>query len=152
MGSERKYDRDELVPLICSRLAEGDPLTEICRDLGIPRRTVNQWRQDDPDISAEFLEARDEGYDAIAWRSRRTIRGKKQEEGGESTGDVVRDKAIVEHDLKLLAKWDPRRYGEKQQLEHTGPGGGPIKTVQATLPVDPAEASRVYMELMQGKQ
>jgi hypothetical protein len=135
MGAERKYDRDEWVPKICTRLADGDPLAVICREMGIPRRTVNQWRQDDAEIDTLFLEARDDGHDMISYRSRKTIRGKGPEEGGESTGDVVRDKAIVEHDLKLLAKWDPRRYGDKQQVELSG--GIDVKKIERVI-VDPA--------------
>jgi hypothetical protein len=43
-----------------------------------------------------------------------TARGKDAQDGGDSSGDVQRDKLIVDTDLKLLAKWDPRRYGERQ--------------------------------------
>jgi hypothetical protein len=39
---------------------------------------------------------------------------------GESTLNVQRVKLIIETDLKLLAKWDPRRYGDKVDLEVTG--------------------------------
>lgn len=123
MSAPRKFDRDSITTAICARLALGEPMAVICRDIGIPRRTVNQWRQDDPDIAAQFDEARDDGWDAIAHRTRATARGK-----GESTKDVQRDKLIIENDHKLLAKWDPRRYGDKHQLEHTGPGGGPIES------------------------
>lgn len=123
LGAPRKYDRDEMVPAICARLATGEPLAVICRDLGVPVRTVNDWRAQDGAIAAQFDEARDLGFDAIAWKSREIARGR-----GDSTGDVQRDKLIIDTDHKLLAKWDPRRYGEKQQLEHTGPGGGPIES------------------------
>ncbi|HXD37446.1 MAG TPA: hypothetical protein VN624_12375, partial [Rhodanobacter sp.] len=29
-------------------------------------------------------------------------------------------KLRIDTRLKLLAKWDPKRYGDKQQLEHSG--------------------------------
>lgn len=83
----------------------------ICRDIGVPVRTVDFWRGQDASIAACFDAARDEGFDAIAHRCRATARGK-----GDSTADVQRDKLIIETDLKLLAKWDPRRYGEKVTL------------------------------------
>lgn len=41
--------------------------------------------------------------------------------------------------LKLAAKTDPRRYGEKATLELTGAEGGPVETV---VKMDPAEAYR----------
>ena len=123
MAAPREYDRAKLVPLICDRLSTGDPLAVICRDMGIPRRTVNQWRQDDPEIAAEFDDARDVGYDYIAWRTRRTARGYGKSQNGDSQGDTQRDKLIIDTDLKLLAKWDPRRYGEKQQIDHSSSDG-----------------------------
>ena len=33
---------------------------------------------------------------------------------------VQRSKLRIETRLKLLAKWDPKRYGERQQVEHSG--------------------------------
>lgn len=68
------------------------------------------------------------GYDAIADRVRKTARGKIEADGGESSGDVQRDKLIIDTDLKLLAKWDPKRYGEKVTQEHVGADGGPIQS------------------------
>jgi hypothetical protein len=157
MAAERKYDRDDLVPKICERLAAGEPLAVICRDIGIPRRTVNQWRQDDKEIAILFDEARDDGYDviaqdciAIADDGRRDY---TQDEDGRAAVDhdhIQRAKLRVDTRLKLLAKWDKRRYGDQVAL--TGADGGPIRSVQANLPVDPADAARAYMELMQGKQ
>lgn len=115
-GRPREYDRAAMTAAICGRLATGEPMTVICRDLGVPVRTVNDWRQQDADIAARFDEARDMGGDSIAWRARQTARGKGDGHGGDSTGDVQRDKLIIDTDLKLLAKWDPRRYGDKVQL------------------------------------
>jgi len=34
----------------------------------------------------------------------------------------------VDTRLKLLAKWDPKRYGERMTQEISGPGGAPIQT------------------------
>jgi hypothetical protein len=114
--AKQQFDRATLVPIICARLATGEPHTVILRDLDLKVRTVNDWRAHDPEIAAQFDEARDLGYDAIAQRSRRTARGKGEADGGDSTGDVARDKLIIDTDHKLLAKWDPRRYGDKVQL------------------------------------
>lgn len=115
-GPEHKYDRKTVTAAICARLATGEPMTVICRGLGIPVKTVNDWRLGDEGIRAKFDEARDLGYDAIATRLRATARGKGDADGGDSTGDVQRDKLIADIDLKLLARWDPRRYGDKVQL------------------------------------
>lgn len=103
-----KYNREDLVPRICNRLAMGEPLAIIQADLGIPGETITSWRKTDPDIAKQFHDARDLGFDVIAHGTRETARGR-----GDSTNDVQRDKMIIENDLKLLAKWDPRRYGDK---------------------------------------
>ncbi len=99
---------------ICARLATGEPLAVICRDEGMPGdSTVYDWEEAHEGVSGLIARAREAGLHAIAWRARRTARGKSQEEGGDSTGDVQRDKLIIETDLKLLAKWGPRLYGDK---------------------------------------
>jgi hypothetical protein len=42
----------------------------------------------------------------------------------------------VETRLKLLAKWDPKRYGDKIAQEISGPDGGAIKTETMALTPD----------------
>ena len=39
---------------------------------------------------------------------------------GFSSGDVARDKLIIETDLKLLAKWHAKKYGDKLDLTSGG--------------------------------
>lgn len=106
--------KQEIIDDIFDRLARGEPLAEICRTPGYPCvRTVNLWCEKgkgDEALVSGFARARKEGFDAIAWRLRETARGL-----GESTGDVARDKLIIETDLKLLAKWDATRYGDRVQ-------------------------------------
>lgn len=115
MGRPSKYT-PELVETICLRLANGEPLAVMCRDEGYPdQSTVWDWMQSKPGVSQSIARAREDGWDMIAYQCRNTARGR-----GESTEDVKRDKLIIETDLKLLAKWDPKRYGEKQQIEHSG--------------------------------
>lgn len=134
MAAPRLHDRDTLVPAICARLAEGEPLAVICQDIGIPRRTVNQWRQDDEAIAAQFDEARDLGYDAIAHECLSIADDGSRDYMATADGREVpdhdhisRSKLRIETRLKLLAKWDPRRYGEKLQQEITGKDGAELK-------------------------
>src|SRR6185312_6202942 len=66
-GRPREYNREEVTQAICERLATGrEPMSVICKDLGVPVRTVNDWRKGDDTISVRFDEARELGYDAIA--------------------------------------------------------------------------------------
>lgn len=129
MSGQPQFDRDQLVPQICERLATGEPLTSICRDLGVTRQTVNAWRRDDETIAKLIQAARDDGYDAIADEcleiADNTQEGVEVVERGGKTethhGDMLGHRKLrIETRLKLLAKWDPKRYGEKQQHEHSG--------------------------------
>lgn len=125
--AEKHHDRAKLVPAICKRLATGEPLAVICRDLSLPIRTVHEWRETDAAIKAQFDEARDLGYDAIARECLQIadtpVEGEeaKYDESGalveRKVGDMLGHRKLqIETRLKLLAKWDPRRYGDKVQL------------------------------------
>lgn len=120
---------DELAAEVVERLSNGEPLAVICRDAHMPcDDTVRSWAEKRPEIDRSIARARETGADVIAWRSRLTIRGFGPEHGGESTGDTQRDKAIVDHDLKLLAKWNPKKWGDIQRVAHGGdPDGAPIQ-------------------------
>ncbi len=108
----------EIVKEICDRLANGEPLEQICRSEGMPAsRTVRDWQECKVEsvphsVSADIARARDIGFDVIALNTRSTARGV-----GESTNDVQRDKLIIETDLKLLAKWNPKKYGDSSKVQ-----------------------------------
>ena len=119
-GRPSKYT-DAILEEIEEKIAQGIPLAEICRADHMPTdRTVRYWAKTDDRILSAIACAREFGYDAISERLRATARGKTEESGGDSSGDVQRDKLIIDTDLKLLAKWDPKRFGDKQQVEHSG--------------------------------
>jgi hypothetical protein len=68
------------------------------------------------------------GFDAIAEETvaiADTPPAYAKTEGGMriDTGDVAHRKLQIETRLKLLAKWDPKRYGERQHVEHSGKVG-----------------------------
>jgi hypothetical protein len=100
---------EALAEEIRERLSKGEPLAQICRDDHMPHpNNVREWMARNASFAASIACAREDGMDAIVERMRETARGR-----GDSIGDVQRDKLIVETDLKLLAKWDPKRYGDK---------------------------------------
>lgn len=122
---------DKLLKEITERLSQGEPLAQICRDEGMPAaRTVREWQQNDDQVSAAIARAREEGFDAIAaecldiaddgrndWMNRAADAGDEQalQFNGEH---VQRSKLRVDTRLKLLAKWDPKRYGERLAVDH----------------------------------
>ena len=108
---------DALKAEICRRLIDGEPMADICRDDHMPSpNTVTAWMTEDTEFSAVIMHARELGGDRIAANARRTARGDE----GYTTGDVQRDKLVVETDLKLLAKWHPKRYGDRIDVTSGG--------------------------------
>ena len=108
---------------ICERLSAGEPLAQICRDENMPAAsTISDWKTSHPSFSVMFARARDAGYDVIAESclqiaddSRNDFISAESEKTGVKydAEHVQRSKLRVETRLKLLAKWDPKRYGEK---------------------------------------
>lgn len=144
MGRPSDYT-PETAAAICARLAEGEPLAQICRDEGMPAvRTVSDWKASHATFAADFARAREEGFDRIAAdcldiaddQSGDTI----QTEHGEraNTEWISRSKLRIETRLKLLAKWDPKRYGDKVTQEHVNPDGSGIFTGITVQFVKPA--------------
>lgn len=105
---------------ICQRLSRGETLASICRDEKMPAyRTVSAWKESHPEFGADFARAREEGFDVIAEScleiADETGHDTLSTESGErpNTEWISRSKLRIETRLKLLAKWDPKRYGEK---------------------------------------
>lgn len=109
----------ELIDRLLAHIADGKPAAQFYRANGLSKETVTYWTHTDPLFKRRYQEARDIGFDAIAERLRGTARGKSDGDEGESTGDWARDRLIVETDMKLLAKWAPKKYGERVEIEHS---------------------------------
>lgn len=111
---------------IVDRLSKGEPLAWICNDDHLPAvRTVSAWRSANETFDADFARARDEGFDAIALDALHIAddNGKdtRYTKDGAEVADsewISRSKLRVDTRLKLLAKWDPKRYGDK--IAHVG--------------------------------
>jgi transposase len=152
-GGRPSIRTEDIVTSICLRLAQGEPLAQICREDGMPCLvTVWNWQKADPSVSERIARAREAGFDQIAQDALDIAddgsRDYKPSEDGRELPDhdhIQRSKLRVETRLKLLAKWDPKRYGERIAQELTGKDGGPIKTEQA-LPVE--ERQRQIDELL----
>ena len=136
-GRPSKYT-PEIAQKMCEMLAEGVPLREICRQEGFPEwRTVYDWMYRDDalgeagtGLSAAIAHAREVGQDAIAeqiWMDMNKEPERILSEGGGriDSGYVQWQKAKAEIGLKLLAKWNPKRYGDRVAL--AGDADSPIK-------------------------
>lgn len=116
---------------ICERLSKGEPLAQICRDDHMPTdRTVRNWQAADTAFSSAIACARETGFDAIAVECLEIADDKSGDVkvvGSEenpvevcNTEFVQRAKLRIDTRLKLLAKWDPKRYGDRVAVDHAG--------------------------------
>ena len=125
MGRPSKYT-PELAAEICERLSDGEPLRQICRDDHMPSWTsIYAWAAYDKELSERIAQARKQGYDAIAEDllqiADTPLIG--EEETSSNNGLTITRKDMLGHRklqietrLKLLSKWDPEKYGDRQIL------------------------------------
>lgn len=112
----------QTVDTICERLSAGDPLAVICRDADMPGlRTVYDWADADAAVAARIARARDEGEEAIAVDCLDIADDKDDAPASR--------KVRVETRLKLLSKWNPRKWGDRLAL--AGDENDPLRIVQA---------------------
>ena len=136
-GGQSTFSDDKAAE-ICERLSKGEPLEAICRDEGMPcASTVGNWRAANAEFAGQFARARQAGYDCIAADCLRIADEVQIGEEVEETDAVVSDdgkvitpagrkvkrsdavqraKLRIETRLKLLACWDPSKYGSKLAL------------------------------------
>ena len=137
-GRQSTYD-PEIARQMAEMLSEGVPLREICRQEGFPAwRTVYDWMRKDEDLSTAIAHARDVGYDAIAEDCLRIadtplwgqeVTESEDEEGVKRTSikkvDMLGHRKLqIETRLKPLAKFNPKKYGDK--VTHSGDDTNPV--------------------------
>jgi hypothetical protein len=134
IGRPSKYT-PELAAEICQRLSNGEPLRQICRDDHMPAWTaVYSWMSRDATLSERIAQARE----AMAEKAYAEMYDEPErmltEGGGRiDPGYVQLVKARAEITLKLLAKWNPKRYGDR--IAVAGDAESPIK-VEAEIKAD----------------
>ena len=116
-----------IVNEIINWIAHGNTLRSYCRQKNKPnRRTIYNWlEKDDGEFIARFAHARDMGADAIAEECLEIIDAPPPLCGSEGNtrldpAAVQMQKNRVEARLKLLAKWNPKKYGERVGVEAKG--------------------------------
>jgi len=137
-GRPSTYDPD-IAHQMCEQLSEGIPLREICRQDGFPAwRTVYDWMAKDPDLAAAIAHARDVGYDALAEECLKIadtpMLGEEVTESEDDEGvkrisvkkvDMLGHRKLqIETRLKLLAKFNPKKYGDR--VTHAGDDENPV--------------------------
>lgn len=128
MARQAVYDWAAIMDEVCEWLATGQTIRDFCRQEGKPSfGKVFQHIAKDPELGARIARARAEGADAIAEEALAIADDKSGdvkvgEDGNEScnTEFVQRSKLRFEARMRLLAKWNSGRYGDKSHVEHSG--------------------------------
>jgi hypothetical protein len=118
----RRYT-PEIAERICDGLMDGLSLVKICQQDGMPgRRTVLEWWEKDEEFRAKCARARvlqadfmdDQIIDLIA-----TVTPES------APADRVKLAALTWRASKLA----PKKYGDKLDLTHAAPDGGPVQFI-----------------------
>ncbi len=117
------YDKPKIMDEICTRLSRGEALRKICRDEHMPNwSVVYDWMHADEQYAQRIARARDVGHDAIA-ENAMEIADEAPPSGADGktdSGYVAWQKNRVWTRLQLLAKWNPKKYGDRQDINLTG--------------------------------
>ena len=141
MGIDNMAKRTkELEDEIIERISCGEPLRAICRDEHMPSWVaIYDWVNRDESFALRIARARELGFDAIALEALEIadtpLLGVEEEESDNGykikKSDMLGHRKLqVETRLKLLAKWCPKRYGDRQAVELTGADGGPVEITE----------------------
>lgn len=133
MARDTQFSK-ELALKICDRIARGESLRAISKDIGIPVSTVVGWFIDDKEgVFEHYARARQiqaehlfEELCDIADDSRNDW----MERNGYTVADqeaIQRSKLRVDTRKWILARMDSKRYAETSKHEHSGKDGGAIQ-------------------------
>ena len=146
-------DKEQIKDRLIAWLSEGNTLMDFCRVEVHPSfRTIYNWQAEDPVFDANIARARDIGHDAISEECLRIAdntllgeRRKESENGLEITHEDMlgHRKLQIETRLKLLAKWNPKKYGDKTVL-----AGDPEAPLAVTVDFSTWDAILTNMELL----
>lgn len=101
-----KPNKSEIIERVLVGIEQGEMLVALCEREGIARSTFYNWLDSDPELGVRFARARDLGFDVLA-ENTVEIADKPSASKLEAT-----DKRIqIDTRLKLLEKWDRKRYG-----------------------------------------
>jgi hypothetical protein len=124
---------EETALLICLRLSDGESLRAICADEGMPdKTTVFRWLSKHEEFRTQYAKAREEQADALFdeiidiaddgsndWMERKNADGDNI--GWTENGEALRRSALrVDARKWIVSKLLPKKYGDKQQVDHSG--------------------------------
>jgi hypothetical protein len=134
----------KLIEEVLSRIAQGETLAALGRELDFHPQSWADWMRADEGLAIAYADARDTGHDVIADDVLQIIDSVPAQ--GE---EIQRAKLRAEYRLKLLAKWNPKKYGDKQTVDVGNKDGETLKV--ESQPIDPLVLSALTEALLTQK-
>lgn len=134
----------ELASLICSKIASGEKVSDICLDDNMPApSTVYLWLSKHSEFSEQYARAQADRTHAMAeeimdisddgrndWMERNHGEDKAWVTNGEA---LQRSRLRVDTRKWLMSKMAPKKYGDKVTNVHSDPDGNPINTAPTII-------------------
>lgn len=113
--SNQVFDR------ICERMAEGESLRAICKTAEMPnKRTVMRWIEKDDGLKLQYSEAQNLRAECYFDEIIDIADGK---------ADPQKTRVQIDARKWVLARMNPKKYGDKFTQELTGANGGAVQLV-----------------------
>jgi hypothetical protein len=117
----------KLIEEVLSRIALGETLASLGRELDFHPNNWRLWCGADDQLAIAYAQARDVGADVIADDVMQIIDSVPAQ-----SEEIQKAKLRAEYRLKLLAKWNPKKYGDKQTVDVGNKDGETLKTEHKT--------------------
>lgn len=105
--------KEEIITRICELLSQGKTFKRAVSEPNMPHfLTIANWRREDDDIAARITQAQLVGFDHIGDECLEIA-----DKPAIDLTDVQNRRLQIETRLKLLAKWHPRKYGERLEID-----------------------------------
>lgn len=127
-GQSQRLITEEEIQAVEQALWDGGSAISVLDELGIPKRTWNLHLRRDKALYKRIRRARNDGHDMLFDQLADCL--PKIVDGQTAQAYKVRA-MIIEMRAKRMC---PHKYHDRQRLEHTGKGGGPIKSVHELTP------------------
>lgn len=116
-GRPTDYNED-IASYICSEIASGRSLRSICEEEACPhRQTVFKWLSKYTAFNDQYAKAQKERTEAFA---EDILDIADQYSRDEEVDHINRARLRIDTRKWLMSKMSPKRFGEKQEIEHSG--------------------------------
>lgn len=130
MPSNETTCTQDIANSVLDGVSDGTSLSKVCRDLGLGYSTVRNWMNKfsgEGEFFALSPRAYELGYDKLADEcidiaDKSGVDVSVDDKGNYKVdGEAIqRSKLKIDTRLRLLGKWNSKRYGDKVQTEHSG--------------------------------